>query len=94
MKEYERKLLEETLSNLSASMGNALREGFEADEILADRAELTENGVMWVKGYLVGQLAVIRGASAGNPNVSDDDITEISELAEEHGSRIASEIYS
>lgn len=94
MKEYERELLEETLSNLSASMGNALRESFEADEILADREDLTDHGVMWVKGYLVGQLAWIRGASAGNPNVSEADITEISELVEEHGSRIASEVYS
>jgi hypothetical protein len=94
MEEHERKLLEDTLSNLSASMGNALREGFETEEVLSDRDGLSEHGVMWVKGYLVGQLAMIRGGSVGNPNVSEADVTEVSNLVEKHGGQIASEVYS
>lgn len=94
MEEYERRLLEDTVSHLSASIGNALREGFETEEVLEGKDELTDYGAMWVQGFLVGHLSAVRGSSAGNPNVSPEDIAEIASLVDEHGSRIASEIYS
>jgi hypothetical protein len=94
MKEHERQFLEDTLAHLSASMGNALREGFETETVLEDKDSLSEYGSMWVQGYLLGQLAVVRGCSVGNPNVSPDDIAEIESLVNEHGSRIAGEVYS
>ena len=94
MKEHERQFLEDTLAHLSASMGNALREGFETETVLDDRDSLSEFGSMWVQGYLLGQLAVVRSSSVGNPNVSPDDIEEIGALVDEHGGRIASEVYS
>lgn len=94
MQDHERQFLEDTLAHLSASMGNALREGFETETILEDKDSLSEYGSMWVQGYLLGQLAVVRGCSVGNPNVSPDDIDEIGALVDEHGGRIASEVYS
>ncbi|PSP55611.1 hypothetical protein BRC82_04845 [Halobacteriales archaeon QS_1_67_19] len=94
MDRYERELLDDAISQLSASIGNALREGFETEAVLEEKDELTDFGAMWVQGYLVGQLATLRAISAGNPNVSPADIEEIGALVAEHDSRIASEIYS
>ena len=94
MEDYERQFLEDTLAHLSASMGNALREGFETETILDDKDSLSEFGSMWVQGYLLGQLAVVRGCSVGNPNVSPEDIEEIGSLVDERDGRIASAIYS
>ncbi|WP_440007186.1 hypothetical protein [Halomicrococcus sp. SG-WS-1] len=94
MKDHERKFLEDTLAHHSASIANELREGFGTEEIIEDRNTLTDNGGMWVRGYLTGWLTLIRGCSTGNPNISPDDIAEIGTLVDEHGGRIAGEVYS
>ncbi|WP_327053328.1 hypothetical protein [Halomicrococcus gelatinilyticus] len=94
MKEHERKFLEDTVTHLATSIANNLREEYRTDEIIEDKNTLTDYGEMWVRGYLMGRLTLIRGCSTGNPNVSPDDITEIGRLVDEHEGRIASTVYS
>jgi len=94
MKDHERTFLEDTVTHLATSIANDLREEFGTDEIIENRDTLTDYGAMWVEGYLMGRLTLIRGCSTGNPNVSPDDITEIRALVDEHEGRIASAVYS
>lgn len=94
MKEYERAFLEDALAHLSASMANALREGFDTETVLANQNQLSEQGKIWVEGYLLGHLGMIRGCSVGNPNVSADDVTDVEALIDEHEGKIAGEVYS
>jgi hypothetical protein len=94
MKDHEREFLDETVTSRATSIANVLREEFGTDKIIENRDTLTDYGEMWVQGYLMGRLTLIRGCSTGNPNVSPDDITEIGALIDEHEGRIASAVYS
>ncbi|WP_101297421.1 hypothetical protein [Halegenticoccus soli] len=94
MKAYEREYLNETLETCAVSIAHLLREGFVSEEVLESQSQLTDFGLMWVKGFIAGRLMLIRSCCVGNPNLSPADIDELTELAGQHEAKIAGQLYS
>ncbi|WP_232686168.1 hypothetical protein [Halobacterium zhouii] len=94
MEAYEREFLRQVLESRSASIANGLRDGLPDENALRDRERLTSEGQNWVRGYLTCRLSMVRGASTGNPNLSNTDFEIISELVDGKQKQIAAELYS
>lgn len=92
--DYERAYLDAALETLSASIASGMREGLEVERIVAADDELTDLGRTWVHGYLAGHLSLLRGSSAGNPNLAPEDIDALVDLAADHEAEIAAELYA
>ncbi|WP_129113613.1 hypothetical protein [Halegenticoccus tardaugens] len=94
MKAYEREFLTETLETCSVSIAYLLREGFTSEEVLESQRELTDLGLMWVRGFVASRLMLLRSCCARNPNISPADLDEVTELVDEHEAKIAGQLYS
>jgi hypothetical protein len=92
VEEYEREFLEDVIANMSASIANAMRE-YE-DRFVESDDRLTSQGRMYVQGYLTGQLSMLRGGSAGNTNLSVDDIEGIQSVVESNEAGIVAQLYA
>ena len=93
MEEYERAFLDTVMKNMAASIASGMHEET-ADRLYDDETTLTDQGRMWAQGYLTGSLAMLRGASRGNPNLSPDDAEEVAEIVRRDEGRIASQLYA
>jgi hypothetical protein len=92
MRDHERRFLEEMIDTLAVSIASGMR-GESSDRLVDSQHRLTESGRYWVHGYLVGRLTMLKSWTTGNPNLSDDDIREVTELVEGHEASIAAELY-
>lgn len=93
MEEYERAFLEAVMENLSASIASGMAEE-RAHRLYDDETTLTDQGEMWVQGYLTGRLGMLRGGSLGNPNLSPEDADEVAGIVERNESRVAAQLYA
>lgn len=93
MHEYERQFTEAVAENLAASIANEVRDG-DVSRLVDSEEALTEKGRLYVRGYLVGRLSMLRAGAVGNPNLSADDTAAVAEILDEHEARIAAELYA
>ena len=94
MREFERQFAEAVVETLSTSIANNVREAGEVSTLVADDQQLTDEGRMYVRGYLTGRLTMVRAGAVGNPNLSVEDLEEIAGIVDEHEGAIAAALYA
>lgn len=92
VRDYERQFVRDVIDNLSASVAGGMREG--DGEFVESGETLTPQGLAYVRGYLTGRLSMLRGGSIGNPNLSEEDVEELTAIVEENEAAVAAELYS
>jgi hypothetical protein len=94
MESYERQFAEAVVDDLSTSIANNVREAIDVDALVEDEQNLTTEGRMYVRGYVVGRLTMLRAGAVGNPNLSAGDLERITEIVDRNESGIAAALYA
>ncbi|MFB6129883.1 MAG: hypothetical protein ABEJ28_03570 [Salinigranum sp.] len=92
MEEYERQFMADVIESLSVSIASGMRECEE--EFVESKEGLTDHGRLYVRGYLTARLSMLRSAAVGNPNLTADDVDQITSLVEDNEAKIAAQLYS
>lgn len=94
MRDHERQFTEAIVREQAASIAGDLREAGDVSELVVDDRRLTDKGRLYVRGFVVGRLSMVRAGVIGNPNLSTADLDAVRSAIEENEAAIAAELHA
>lgn len=94
VRDHERQFTEAIVQDLAASIAGDLRETADVAELVTADQQLTSKGRLFVRGFVLGRLSMVRAGVVGNPNLSTEDLEAVESTIEENESAIAAELHA